>query len=421
MKAFLFACSFVLVFSCVRNPVTGEKELTFISETQERQIGKENYKTMIQAQGGPFTADPELVSYVQSVGKKLAQESHRPQLSFEFMIVNDSEINAWALPGGKIAINRGLLLELTSEAELAAVLGHEITHATARHGAKGLERSILLQGGIIALGIAVKDNRYNDILVSGASVGALLLQQKYSRGQELEADRFGIQYLAKAGYNPDAAIRLQETFLRLSKDRESSRFDELFASHPPTSERIDENIKTVDALKAEMKCFDFEGKEEYEKKIAELKKQKEAYDECDKAKEALEENKLQKAFGHINKALQAFPKEAHFWTTLGTIYAKEQNSKKALEAYSQAVSLNKDYYLTYLNRGVEYKKLGNRHKAKKDLEKSIELLPTGEAHEVLGRIFVQERDFRSAYHHFEIASHANSEAGARARKILSQF
>ncbi len=129
--------------------------------------------------------------------------------------------NAWALPGGKIAINRGLLTELKSEAELAAVLGHEIVHAAARHGAKAQERGTLLQVGLAAaqIGAAVSDVDTNvaGLLIQGAGVGAQLVQQKYGRDQELESDQYGMKYMKLAGYDPWGAVTLQETFVRLSQ------------------------------------------------------------------------------------------------------------------------------------------------------------------------------------------------------------
>ena len=120
---------------CATNPVTGKSELVLMSESAEIAIGTKHYRPNQQAEGGLYLMDPELTSYVNQVGARLAAVSDRP-LPYEFVVLNDSIPNAWALPGGKIAINRGLLLALENEAELAAVLGHEIVHAAARHSAK---------------------------------------------------------------------------------------------------------------------------------------------------------------------------------------------------------------------------------------------------------------------------------------------
>ena len=134
----------VLFYACATNPVTGKQEFQLISESYEINVGEENYPYTQQSQGGDYITDPKLVQYVQNVGHRLSQVSDRPQLPFEFVVINSSVPNAWALPGGKIAINRGLLLALNSESELAAVLSHEIVHATARHGAKSMERGMLI-------------------------------------------------------------------------------------------------------------------------------------------------------------------------------------------------------------------------------------------------------------------------------------
>ena len=394
--------------SCAHNPVSGKKELTLISETQENQIGKANYNTMVQAQGGPFTADPELVSYVQSVGKKVALESHRPHLAFDFVIINDSTANAWALPGGKIAINRGLLTELSSEAELAAVLGHEIAHAAARHGAKGLERGIFLQGGIIALGLATKNKSYNDILVSGAGLSAFLVTQKYSRAQELEADRVGMSYMTKAGYDPSAAVSLQETFLRLSGNKKGMWFENLFASHPPSQERIDENKNTLTTLSCPTP---FIGKDIYQSKIRQLKESEQTYKAVEKGAD----------IQTIDKAIASYPNEALFWMARGNYLVAKNKLDDALKAYSQAVSLNDNYWASYLNRAKVYAALNKPLQAKQDLKKSISLLPTGESHELLGRIYLQENNRQKAFDHLMIASNAHSEAGIRAEQLLKRY
>ncbi|MDA8978789.1 M48 family metalloprotease, partial [bacterium] len=118
---------------CAVNPVTGEKELSLISERQEISLGENNYGPSRQSQGGDYYLDSELQAYITSVGRRLAAQSDRPDLPYEFVVLNNSVPNAWALPGGKIAINRGLLEYLDDESQLAAVLAHEIVHAAARH------------------------------------------------------------------------------------------------------------------------------------------------------------------------------------------------------------------------------------------------------------------------------------------------
>ena len=213
----LTLCSITL-YGCAVNPVTGKRQLQIIPESQELRIGEQQYAPSRQMQGGDYEVDSSLTEYVNSVGQRLAAVSDR-KLPYEFEVINNSVPNAWALPGGKIAVNRGLLIELNNEAELAAVLGHEIVHAAARHGAQGIERGMLLQGAVAVSGVAAGGSNYANLAVRGAQMAAGLINQKYGRDAERESDFYGMQYMSRAGYDPRAAITLQEVFVRLSEDR----------------------------------------------------------------------------------------------------------------------------------------------------------------------------------------------------------
>src|SRR5690606_18677869 len=180
---------------CVINPVTGERQLALVSADDEIAIGEQQYFPMRQAQGGDYVVDPELSAYVARVGQRVAAVSDRA-LPYEFVVLNSSVPNAWALPGGTIAVNRGLLLELDNEAELAAVLGHEIVHAAARHGALAMQRGMLLQGAVLAAAIGSREGDYSNLVVGAASIGAQLVNQRYGRGAELESDLYGTRYMA---------------------------------------------------------------------------------------------------------------------------------------------------------------------------------------------------------------------------------
>src|SRR5690606_10065539 len=159
---------------CTVNPVTGEKQLSLMSAEQELAVGSEHYVPSQQSQGGRYVVDPELTLYVNEVGKRLATVSDRPNLPYEFVVLNNGVPNAWALPGGKMAINRGLLVHLEDESQLAAVLGHEIVHAAARHGASQNTRNILLQAGMMAAGVAAasSDSQYSALALGALGVGA---------------------------------------------------------------------------------------------------------------------------------------------------------------------------------------------------------------------------------------------------------
>jgi predicted Zn-dependent protease len=204
------------VLGCATNPVTGKSELSIISANWELQTGKQNYLPMRQSQGGDYVADPQVQAYVREVGNKLAAVSDR-KLPYEFCVVNDSTANAWALPGGKIAVHRGLLTELKSEAELAAVLSHEIVHAAAKHGAKSMQRGMLLQSTMALANAATENSSYSKYSQQAAELGASLISTKYSRDAERESDLYGMNYMYKAGYDPMGAVDLQQTFVKFPK------------------------------------------------------------------------------------------------------------------------------------------------------------------------------------------------------------
>ncbi len=185
----------LLLSACATNPVTGKNELMLIPESMELEMGQKNYMPARQMQGGDYVADPAVTAYVREVGQKMAAVSDR-KLPYEFVVVNDSAINAWMLPGGKMGINRGLLMKMDNEAELAAVIGHEITHAAAKHGAKQMQQALLLQGAVIAANIAIQsqtDDQNIQMLGSiGTQVAATLLNSKFSRDDESQSDHYGM-------------------------------------------------------------------------------------------------------------------------------------------------------------------------------------------------------------------------------------
>jgi predicted Zn-dependent protease len=401
---------------CGINPVTGKQEIQFISTSQEVAIGEQNYLPSRQAQGGDFIDDPELTRYVQGVGARLAQVSDRP-LPYEFSIINSSVPNAWALPGGKIALNRGLLWELGSEAELAAVLGHEIVHAAARHGAKAQERGILLQGGLIATQIATADKSSGQLIAGGAMLGAQLMMTKYGRDAERESDYYGMQYMARAGYNPSAAVALQQTFLRLSEGRQSNWLEGLFASHPPSAERVAANQETAAAL-GDVGEF---GTDRYQAAIAQLVKDRPAYEKHDQALAAARAGDLNEADALIDAAIRLQPGEAKFHGLKGDLALERRSYRSALNHYNAAMQRYPDYFAFHLQSGLAYQGLGQTDAARSSFSRSLEYLPTSRAHYELGRMALASGDRSTALGHFQTASQDRSEAGQAALAELTRL
>ncbi len=416
MRRYLSAISIVILAlvmtACGTNPVTKKREFQFVSESQEISIGKQNYAPARQSQGGDYIIDPELTAYVQSVGNRLAAVSDR-KLPYEFVVLNDSVPNAWAMPSGKIAFNRGLLYELHSEAELAAVLGHEITHAAARHGAKGMERGLFLQGAIVAVGLSARDSNYANLIVGGSQLGAQLISTRYSRDNESEADLYGMEYMKRAGYDPQAAVTLQETFVRLSAGKRSDFIQGLFASHPPSQERVDANKVTLARLGAGGEW----GKEIYAKKTAKLRSTQAAYKDYDEGVKALAKGDMAKATSLAQQAIAIEPREARFQELLGDIALAQKpkpKSQEALSYYDKAIKMQPDYFKPYIQSGIALVNMGRKAEAEPFLKKSNELLPTAPAHLYLGELAEERGDMAAALSNYEAAASSNSDIGQAA-------
>lgn len=398
---------------CSVNPVTGRSEITFVGEDTEIQMGEQNYAPMQQSQGGEYDIDPVLTEYVQGVGQKLAAVSDRP-LPYEFVVLNNSVPNAWALPGGKIGLNRGLLMELESEAELAAVLGHEIVHAAARHSARQMERGMLMQGLILATAVATSDSDYGRVAVGGANFAGQLLTLKYSRGAELEADEYGMKYMSEAGYDPQGAVSLQETFVRLSEGQRSDWLSGLFASHPPSQERVDSNIATLATLPPGGEL----GVEPYQEALARTKEVLPAYEAYDEGRKALAEQNAELALAKAEEAIAILPQEAHFYALRGDARIINEQYDMAVTNFDNAIDRRDDFFYYYLQRGRAYERLGNDDSAVRDLQKSLEYLPTAPAHFTLGNIAAERGDRAAAIEHFQVVAGGQGEIADAARASL---
>jgi predicted Zn-dependent protease len=254
----------LLLTACSTNPVTGKSDFVLMSEDQEISLGRQ-YSAQIMEEM-PAYEHAALNELVQRVGKKLAAKSHRPGLIYRFTIVDSATVNAFALPGGYIYITRGMLAYLNSEAELAAVLGHEIGHVTARHSVRQHSASTAtgLLGAVISATTGVQGV---DTLTDMASTAFV---RGYGREHELEADRLGAEYLARSGYDPGAmldvvrVLKNQEAFevaTARKEGREANVYHGLFSTHPDNDARFQEVVaaarryKTGTATRVERDSF----------------------------------------------------------------------------------------------------------------------------------------------------------------------
>lgn len=368
------------LIGCGVNPVTGKQEVQLISTQDEVAMGQQYYAPSRQAQGGDLITDPALTAYVQGVGTKLGAVSDR-RLPYEFVVLASGVPNAWALPGGKIAVNRGLLLELEDEAELAAVLGHEITHAAARHGAQAQERAMVAQVGMVATAVAFGDDKNANAILGAAAVGTAMITTKYGRDAEMQSDRYGIRYLAKAGYDPQAAVTLQQKFVALKKGQKQNWLEGMFASHPPSEERVAANQRNA----ATLPPGSARGRDAYQRATAGIRKTKEAYAAYDAGRVALAKGDAKAALAGAQQAIAAEPREALFHSLLGSAQAKAGNAKAARAGYDAAIQRNPAFFAFWLERGLLRQATGDKSGGRADIQKAHSILPTKTSQDALAQ------------------------------------
>ncbi|NNE37177.1 MAG: M48 family metalloprotease [Gammaproteobacteria bacterium] len=273
----LLLLQLVLIYGCATNPATGDSDFMTMSEQEELEIGKQAHQQILRQYS--VYNDLEMQNYVQYVGNKVAKNSHRPALDYTFTVLDSPEVNAFALPGGYIYISRGLMAYLNTEAELAAVLGHEVGHVTARHAARQQSASQLT-----GLGAAIGSIIGEAFIPGISSVGGQQLVgmagtaflRGYGREHELEADRLGAEYLAKSGYNPDAmldvigVLKNQELFeLRLAREegRQPRVYHGVFSTHPSSDTRLQEVVGYAHDIKEAAAGSTFIGRTEYLQRV----------------------------------------------------------------------------------------------------------------------------------------------------------
>jgi predicted Zn-dependent protease len=221
-----------LMFACAINPATGERQLALISEAQEIEMGRE-YDPQIVASMGLYP-DEALQDYVQELGSRLAASSERPNLPWTFRVLDDPIVNAFAVPGGFIYLTRGIMSHLTSEAELAGILGHEIGHVTARHSVSQMSRQQLAQ-----IGLGVGTLVVPELQAVGGLMGAGLqvLMLRYSRDAEREADDLGFRYMNNLDYDPRELVDVFRMLEQVGGGREGSAVPGWLQTHPDPRER----------------------------------------------------------------------------------------------------------------------------------------------------------------------------------------
>ena len=421
MKTFLFdqkrllsLLAFLILASCAINPVTGERELMLVSENQEMQLGRSASPSANWEFGGHYR-DPALESYLGNIVQRLWATSERSHLPFEFHIQNSSIPNAFALPG-YVAITRGLLCEMESEAQFAAVMGHEIGHVMARHTAQRLSRIQLQQLGLAIGASALEGTSGSDTLLKLGAIGSSLLLLKYDRAQELQADRLGVKYMSSIGYDPYEALSAHEVLEHsvdayLAKLGRSPRQDTFVSNILSTHPRKEIRLSEIESMIAMLPPYRISGDGKFSKifasKTEDIRKINRFYEHYDKAELYYNERNFKESEASIRKAIEMNSSQTPFHNLLGFIMLQQKNYPAAEKSFNTALSLDPQYQPSVYGFGLLRLFEEEYDRAIKAFSDSLKFYPGHAAsHFGMGKSYFKSKQYSSAIPYLENFSKA---------------
>ena len=232
---------------CTTNPATGQRQFNMYADEQaEIALGAKSAPEFVKSYGGPIPS-PEISAYVDELGQKLAAQSERAELPWKFTVVDSALLNAFALPGGHVFVSRQLLVKLSSEAQLAGVLGHEIGHVTAQHHGQQRSRATALQllGVVIGVVGEESDKDWVKYIGVGTTVGGTLYLLRFSRNQESQSDELGLRYMTRLNYTPAAMLEVMKIFLAEGQGAAAEQVVWL-STHPAPQQRLDSIAQLIE-------------------------------------------------------------------------------------------------------------------------------------------------------------------------------
>ncbi|MCX8085458.1 MAG: M48 family metalloprotease [Rhodocyclaceae bacterium] len=329
--ASLAASATASLSGCATSPVDGSTILVGMSEAQERAVDKELAPHQFSQDMGAVQ-DGEANAYVAEVGTRLHQKSHRPQMPYSYRVLNANYLNAYTFPGGAMGVTRGLMVELENEAQLAALLGHEIGHVNARHAAQRQGQGLVAQVAVSALA-AASDARWQPLVAVAGQIGASALLASYSRDNEREADALGQEYMVRAGYPASGMVGLQGLLLKEAKEK-PSLIETMFSSHPMSSERY-ETARQLAQGKYASSLTANPGRERFMDRTAALRAKKPVIDACKEGETALSKKKFDEAGERFGHALRLLPEDYPANLLMAKCLAAQGKNAEALR-YAEA-------------------------------------------------------------------------------------
>lgn len=397
----VFIALFVSLTGCVTAPQVESRG--DVSQSVELK-GMQRFNYLLQLSGGQYLSDPALTEYISVIGNRLVRLGGYSHLESEFYLINSSAKNAWVDPHGRISVSRGMLLALDNEAELAALLGHLLSHAANQHHQGFLQRTneidkVLLQQAAAHI---ISRDVLEDALEAMAAYGI-----QYSGAVEQEADREAIRLMVMAGYDPQAAVDLQRKFLNWGKS--SSLW---LRYHATNQERLAANRQAAHGQIRGLML----AKDSYQKAIANLVADQVLYDQLSAVEQLLQQGKADQAYQRISTLMGDYPERGELSAMVGEALLEMGELANSLVAFDQAIARNPSYYLFYLRHGELSMMEGDLSTAEQQLQKSVQLLPTVRGYRLLAELMERQGKIGLAYRYFEKAGRSDSEEGQDAAK-----
>jgi len=333
---------------CATSPVTGETILVGMSEAQEKQTDAQVAPHQFSQDLGAIQ-DESVNRYVADIGQRMGLLTHRPQMPYSYRVLNANYVNAYTFPGGAMGVTRGILADLDDEAQLAALLGHELGHVNARHAAQRQGQNLVAQAALAGLNVAAQNSDWGGLMSMGGQIGASALLAGYSREHEREADALGQEYLVKAGYPATGMVRLHQ--LLVSEEKAApSLLQTMFSTHPMSRERMDAAQAAADSRYRISNSLDAR-RERFMDSTASLRRIRPTIDACKNGETAMATKQYAKAQAEFQSALAKTPRD----------YASNLRMAQCLQAQGQtakAVSYADNAREIYPQEAQAYKLAG---------------------------------------------------------------
>ncbi|ACK54962.1 M48 family metalloprotease [Thauera aminoaromatica] len=350
---------------CATSPVTGETILVGMSEAQEKQTDAQVAPHQFSQDLGAIQ-DEAVNRYVAGIGQRMGTLTHRPQMPYSYRVLNANYVNAYTFPGGAMGVTRGILADLDDEAQLAALLGHELGHVNARHAAQRQGQNLVAQAALAGLNVAAQSSDWGGLMSMGGQIGASALLAGYSREHEREADALGQEYLVKAGYPATGMVRLHQLLVAEEKSA-PSLLQTMFSTHPMSSERMQAAQAAADARYRISNSLDAR-RERFMDSTASLRRIRPTIDACKNGETAMAARQYPKAQAEFQTALARTPRD----------YASNLRMAQCLQAQGQTA------------KAVDY------------ADNAREIYPQeAQAYKLAGVLALQQRDAGRAYQNLD--------------------